>query len=240
MLDPWALNNSALKKKIATLLYERRCLDEAACVQVNSKVGAECGTFVWIAESDSHPSQRRTAAESGCAPAAVAEDAVTVEKEKGKKILLYLGRLHPKKGLTNLVNARLVSVSTIRIGCSRSPAGIELGHADELQQLAASLQLGGRILFLGPQHGALKDLRYRQADAFILPSYSEGLPMVVLEAWSYAKPVLMTPACNLPIGFETNAAISIEPDAVSIEQGLRRLFRMPDAERIAMGRTDGA
>ena len=59
--------------------------------------------------------------------------------------------------------------------------------------------------------------------------------MVVLEAWSYGKLVLMTPECNLPEGFATNAAIRIEPNAGSIEQGLRELFQAPSAKRQAMG-----
>ena len=54
------------------------------------------------------------------------------------------------------------------------------------------------VAFLGPQFGEDKAACYRGCDAFILPSFSEGLPMTVLEAWSYGKAVLMTPECNLP------------------------------------------
>ena len=49
--------------------------------------------------------------------------------------------------------------------------------------------------------------------------------MVILEAWAYGKPVLMTPECNLPEGFAANAAIRIEPSAESIAQGLHMLFQ---------------
>ncbi len=67
---------------------------------------------------------------------------------------------------------------------------------------------------------APKSRRLRSCDAFILPSFSEGLPMVVLEAWAYGKPVLMTPECNLPEGFAANAAIRIETNPESIARGL--------------------
>ena len=60
--------------------------------------------------------------------------------------------------------------------------------------------------------------------------------MAVLEAWAYGKPVVITPACNLPVGYAVGAAIRIELEPASIEQGLRRLFEMPDAERKEMGR----
>jgi len=79
------------------------------------------------------------------------------------------------------------------------------------------------VAFLGPAFGAAKDQLLRQADAFILPSFSEGLPMSVLEAWSYRLPVLMTEHCNLPEGFANDAAIRIGTDVESIAEGMRLL-----------------
>jgi poly(glycerol-phosphate) alpha-glucosyltransferase len=59
--------------------------------------------------------------------------------------------------------------------------------------------------------------------------------MVVLEAWAYGKPVLMTPECNLPEGFAAGAAVRIAPSAEGIAQGLGELFQAPSAKRQAMG-----
>ena len=59
--------------------------------------------------------------------------------------------------------------------------------------------------------------------------------MAVLEAWSYGKPVLMTPECNLPEGFAANAAIRIQPTVGSIDQGLQELFRLPSSELCSLG-----
>jgi poly(glycerol-phosphate) alpha-glucosyltransferase len=61
--------------------------------------------------------------------------------------------------------------------------------------------------------------------------------MVVLEAWSYGKPVLMTPECNLPEGFAAQAALRIEPGIDSIAEGLKQLFEMSDNERQTMGQS---
>jgi glycosyltransferase involved in cell wall biosynthesis len=76
---------------------------------------------------------------------------------------------------------------------------------------------------------------YHHADAFVLPSLSEGLPMAVLEAWSYAKPVLMTPECNLPEGFAAGAALRIGAHENEIAAGLRQLFEMNENDRVAVG-----
>ena len=59
--------------------------------------------------------------------------------------------------------------------------------------------------------------------------------MVILEAWAHAKPVLMTPECNLPEGFAAEAAVRIGTDVGSIGQALEDLFRTPASALRAMG-----
>jgi hypothetical protein len=54
----------------------------------------------------------------------------------------------------------------------------------------------------------------------VVPSHSEGLPMVVLEFWAASKAVLMTAACNLPIGFRRGAVIEIETAVPRLVEGL--------------------
>jgi poly(glycerol-phosphate) alpha-glucosyltransferase len=236
MLDPWALKNSFVKKKVATVLYEARSLSGAGCIQVNSDTELLAARsfglknpICIIPNGVALPDLEETYAFSP-------QHQLEVLKNRGHSILLYLGRLHPKKGLPQLVAA----LHRMHGDCGQWVLVIagwdQVEHTKDLRQLAGSLDLNDRVIFLGPQYGVAKDLCFRCADAFILPSYSEGLPMAVLEAWSYAKPVLMTPACNLPAGYAVGAAIRIEPEAGSIEQGLRQLFEMPVVERKEMGR----
>ena len=59
--------------------------------------------------------------------------------------------------------------------------------------------------------------------------------MAVLEAWSYAKPVLMTSECNLPEGFEADAALRIGTTPQEIAAGLKVLREMSDNDRSQMG-----
>jgi poly(glycerol-phosphate) alpha-glucosyltransferase len=62
-----------------------------------------------------------------------------------------------------------------------------------------------------------------------------GASFVGLEAWSYALPVLMTPACNVPEGFAAGAALEIGTEPGSIAEGIRALIALPETERRAMG-----
>jgi glycosyltransferase involved in cell wall biosynthesis len=104
---------------------------------------------------------------------------------------------------------------------------------------------GADVVFWGPAFGGEKEALLRSAEAFVLPSLSEGLPMSVLEGWAYGLPVVMTPECNLPEGFASGAALEIrnggEENLKSGKrkaenwEGLRALVEMGEGERRAMG-----
>jgi poly(glycerol-phosphate) alpha-glucosyltransferase len=259
MLDRWALNNSKWKKRVAAFLYEDRHLHEAACIRALCDSEAESirayglrNPICVIPNGVELPGMlENSKVESGKWKLAFGE---------GRKVLLYLGRLHPKKNLGALLKGWAeIRKSKVEGGKSEqwllAIAGWDQGwHEDELKRLAgelglsfaeagtaastaltSDLGLSTSVAFLGPQFGADKDECYRACDAFILPSLSEGLPMTVLEAWSYAKPVLMTPECNLPEGFAAGAALRIGTNANEIADGLKQLFEMNDGDRKAIG-----
>jgi poly(glycerol-phosphate) alpha-glucosyltransferase len=163
-------------------------------------------------------------------------DAVRSEPRQSRSIL-YLGRFHPSKGLRSLLEAwRAVCKEARAAGWRLTLAGWDQNnHRAELEQFADQLQIRSSTTFLGPQFDADKDRCLAAAAAFILPSKSEGLPVSILEAWSWQIPVLMTHECNLPEGAEAGAAITMEAETDSIAAALRRLFSLTDAEREAMG-----
>jgi poly(glycerol-phosphate) alpha-glucosyltransferase len=101
--------------------------------------------------------------------------------------------------------------------------------------LTASLGVDASVRFLGPVFGEKKDALLRRAGVFVLPSYSEGLPMAVLEAWSHGLPVLMSEFCNLPEGFAAGAAHYCAPDAESVAAGVDALASCGEIERAAIG-----
>jgi poly(glycerol-phosphate) alpha-glucosyltransferase len=227
MLEPWALGNARWKKRIAGTLYQNQHLCKAACLRALSE--AEAGSIRAYGLNN---------------PICVIPNGVDMpelpeshgENQAGRqKTVLYLGRLHPKKNLANLIRAWKETFSSKSSNSDSWVLAIagwdQGGYETELKQFAA----GSSITFLGPQFGAEKSECYRTCDAFILPSLSEGLPMAVLEAWSYAKPVLMTAECNLPEGFKANAALRIGTTPEEIAAGVKQLLEMSDDDRVAMG-----
>ncbi len=262
MLEPWALRNAQWKKRIAALLYENDHLRGAACLSALSEAEAEsiraCGlrnpicvipNGVDLPElGDSSmlnaPGAVASAIVSGLPGHTQQIDALGTAHAtatglrtfgQGRKILLYLGRLHPKKNVANLIRAWNDTFNAQR---SRSDSWVlaiagwdQGGYESELKRIAASPS----VVFLGPQFGAEKSECYRACDAFILPSLSEGLPMTVLEAWAHAKPVLMTPECHLPEGFSAEAALRIGSSPQEISIGLKQLTEMSEKRRSEMG-----
>jgi poly(glycerol-phosphate) alpha-glucosyltransferase len=159
--------------------------------------------------------------------------------EPGRKVLLYLGRLHPIKGLPNLIQAW--SLFRRKGGSSAKQWSLAIagwdqdGHEAALRKQVESAGLSDSVHFLGPQFGADKEAAYHLANAFVLPSRSEGLPSVVLEAWANRLPVLMTPECSLPEGIQSGAALPIATAPERTAEALAELAAMSDAERASIG-----
>ena len=227
MLDKWALMNSRLIKRLAMVLFERRHLAKAACIHALNEseyksiraLGFRNPVCIIPNGIDLPPD----------APAA----------EKSGKNLVYVGRIHPKKNLLNLIRAWdmvLHSDNSKMAEWTLTIAGWDQGgHTDELKALAQELGIGRKVEITGPVFGEQKDHLLQTASAFIMPSLSEGLPINVLEAWSRKLPCVLTPHCNLPEGYQANAAIRTSTDATSIKNGILRLAFMSNAERAGMG-----
>jgi poly(glycerol-phosphate) alpha-glucosyltransferase len=134
-----------------------------------------------------------------------------------------MARIHPKKGLARLLAQWAILPEVTRAAWRLEIAGPdEIGMRNGLEAQVRAVGLGASVRFLGALHGEAKAAAFARASAFVLPSYSEGLPMVVLEAWSAGVPVLMTRACNLPEGFEVGAAHEIGDDPADLAAGLAR------------------
>ena len=237
MLDPWAFRRRTLKKQVAWRLYEKTNLQTADCLHaLCPREYRHLRTLELTAPVCVIPNGvalSRTEApdpESQTPPPPLSQD--------DRKTLLFLGRINPQKGISALidawdllrqrgdVNAR--EWKLLLAGWDQNDYGDQLKK--QIQELRCS-----DIHFIGPQYHEAKHRCYARADAFILPSRSEGLPMAILEAWSHRLPVIMTPECNLPENGEKGAALICAGTAEALAEGMARLFSMPAESRRAMG-----
>ena len=233
MLDPWTLHNSRWKKIIAGFAFERRHLENATCIHaINRAEAAAIRAFglknpICVIPNGVEVRASNVANRTPPWTAHILGD---------RKILLYLGRLHPKKGLSILLRGWKDAFKHEKDWILVVAGWDQGGHLRELEQLTRELKISDSVHFTGPVFGEARDTAYQNADAFILPSLSEGQPLVVLEAWSYARPVIMTQECNLPEGFEKRAAIRMNATVEGAAEALGKLFALEKSALEEMGR----
>jgi poly(glycerol-phosphate) alpha-glucosyltransferase len=237
MLEPVALARSAWKKRLFRLAVEDDNLRRAACLHALNAPEARGFRALGLEN-----------------PVAIVPNGVdlppgSAQPDSGAlrrrfpalppgQLLLFLGRLHPKKGLLPLVDAwaQLEAARSLdRDGWTLVVAGPDqVGHEAEVRRRVAERGLGARVFFAGPLHGEAKAEAFAAADAFVLPSFSEGFSVAVLEAMAYRLPVLVTRACNFDVE-SPGAGLLCDPDPGSVAAGLRELMSRTPAERAAMG-----
>ena len=232
MLNSWALSRALLKKKVAASWFEREHLRSASCLHALNEAEAKAIRAYGLSNPICIVPNGVDLPEGRAVSAPPWADGVG-----GRRVLLFLGRLHPKKNLISLIRAwkDVQSIAAARDWLLVIAGWDQDGYRQQLERMAETQGGGASLRFAGPQFDDDKAASFAHADAFVLPSLSEGLPVAVLEAWSYGLPVLMTEACNLPEGFAASAALPIETDRVGVANGLRQLFAMSDAERRDMG-----
>lgn len=236
MLSSYALNVSRWKKIIASHWFEQAHLRDASCLQALSNT--ELNQFREYGLSN---------------PVSVIPNGIYLPqytqyeaapwhedyRSNGRKALFYMGRLHPLKGLPLLLKAWARMRKAFPAYADEWFLAIagwdELSHRKELETLISQLNLEQDVIFLGTLLGTDKESALSLASAFILPSFSEAMPMSVLEALSYKLPVLMTPVCNLPEAYAAGAALEIQHDELSMSAQLIYLMEMSDEERRKMG-----
>ena len=229
MLDPYIIKNQGVVKRLVSNLFFQKSLEAVDCYHALCQKELEDIRAYGLKQ-----------------PVAIIPNGINLpdpdlkfEKTDNKKHLLYLGRLHKKKGVDLLLKA-LAAINREEKGLLDNWQ-IDLvgwdheGCKAELEKIVSENRLEDKVGFHGGLFGKDKQRMYANADGYILPSHGEGLPMTVLEAWSWKLPVVMTPECHIPEGYAADAAIKINDNVESVEEGLKKFFGMSDEERQSMG-----
>ena len=243
MLEPWALNHSRLKKKLAAWWFEDKNLQKADCL--HALCAAEADNFrryglknpiAIIPNGVDMPENGDRRTEIGSQPTAWYTMAEKFPGMKGRRRILFLSRLHPKKGLSNLLQAWRQVARDFQDWCIIIAGAGQPEYERELKDLANNYGLEKSVVFPGPLYGEDKKQILAAADAFVLPSFSEGFSVAILEAAAAGLPVLLTPECHFPELVTAGAALEIAPQASAIEGGLRQILELSEGQRKAMGR----
>lgn len=156
-------------------------------------------------------------------------------KRRRPKRLLFLSRIHAKKGLDLLVPAwgkltkEFPDWELLIVGPD------EGGYQATVEKMIAESGCGETCWINPAVSGAEKHALLRTADLFVLPSYSEGFPMAVLEAAAHRIPVVQTNECNFPELAAAGGAWECRPKRDAVERVLRESLTAEDVERAERG-----
>jgi glycosyltransferase involved in cell wall biosynthesis len=178
MLEPWSLAFKAGKKRLALAAYQRREIGQAALLHATAAEELE--------------GIRLFGARQPCAviPIGVHLPVFMEKPDCEVKTALFLSRIHPKKGILELLRAwKRLAPKDWRLVLAGNDDG---GHLAAVESEIRILGLGDQVSNEGAAFGEKKERLFREADVFLLPSYSENFGIVVTEALSYGVPVLTT------------------------------------------------
>lgn len=225
MLEPWSLTQSRIKKWMANQLYQGACLRQAMCIRATSKMEVESIRLAGY----------RT-------PIALVPNGVEIPakplprfpRESGRpRRVLFLSRIHRKKGLINLVKAwealHPVGWELLIVGPD------EEGHLAEVKAAVAECRLQEQILFPGEVWGEEKNRLYCSSDLFVLPTFSENFGLVVAEALSCEVPVITTRAAPWHELEEERCGWWIDTGVAPLVAALREALAMAPDELHEMG-----
>ncbi len=184
MLEPWSMTQGKWKKWLALSLFQSKDLHKADVIHCTADMEAE--------------SLRKKGYTN---PIAVIPNGIDIDQFKPagqkeseeKKNLLFISRIHPKKGLEMLIDAWAAMGDEHRKNWQLQIAGNgEEYYIQTLRKMIHALGLEASIQILGPVFGKEKLQLYQNASLFILPTYSENFGIVIAEALACGVPVITT------------------------------------------------
>ena len=240
MLEPWSLQQKWLKKRIARFLYQDRDLKCAAALHATAESEAE--QFRKLGFKN---------------PIIVSPNGVNVPKnfeprntQNTRKRVLFVSRMHPKKGVMELVEAWGQVVSGGVEEWKRWEVELvytvngefEKEYEAKVRARVKELRLEDRFIFTGALNDDEKWKAYARADVFVLPTFSENFGIVIAEALWAGVPVITTQGapwheleinhCGWWIDIGTEALVGALKKAISLDDVTRRDMGMRGRQHV--------
>ncbi len=241
MLDPWfrrAFPLKHLKKSIYWRLLQHRVLKDAKSLLFT------CEQEKILARESFTPYRVRECVlgyGTACPTVSDCDDGALFRSAfpevAGKRVLLFLGRIHRKKGCDLLIDA-FAKFAGAAADVHLVIAGPDSDHSlRALQSQVGKLGLAQRVTWTGMLTGRLKWSAFRAAHVFCLPSHQENFGIAVAEALALGTPVLISDKVNIWREIEAAGAGFAGPDSVEgTEQLLRHWLALDEVARRTMSR----
>ena len=224
MLSAWAIDRARWKKRSAWWLYQRSDLQSAAAFHVTSRQEASEVRSLGFRQ-----------------PVAIIpngvlfpEQSIQRQRQNGCRRMLFLSRIHPVKGLLELVRAW--KSANVQAGWELLIVGPSEGtHQQLVEREVRELGLTERIRFSGPVNDVAKWQAYADADLFVLPSFSENFGIAIAEALAAGLPVITTTGTPWSELLTKECGWWVEPNAEAIAQAIATATKLSPKQLDEMG-----
>lgn len=235
MLDPWSLSQKRWKKRLALALGYRKMLQGVA--------------FLHMLNDDEHrlidplhlTAPRKTVPNGIFLEALdqqqqrAAEGSIEIERLMslvgGKPYVVFIGRLHYKKGLDYLAEAFAIAAQD-HPDLQLMVVGPDGGAQADFEQRIQGHQLSERVHVTGPLFGETKIAALTNAACFCLPSRQEGFSIAILEGLASRTPVIISHECHFPEVAASNAGFVTELSNQAVANAMDSVMREPENARL--------
>ena len=226
-LEPWCLEQKKWKKKLAMLLYQKKDLQKAAAILTTADMEAQHLRELGIK-----------------APLAVIPNGIDVTEYQCrptdflpsvKKQIVFLSRIHQKKGIEILINvwermrADFPDWNVVIAGNGEDT------YIEQLKGVISSKGLSDVVEIIPPIFGEAKHKLYMESSLFVLPTYSENFGMVIAEALACGVPVVTTNGTPWQELNEEKIGWCVDLSEENIEKAIREALALPAEDLFAKG-----
>lgn len=182
MLEPWILHRHYWTRKLpAILLYQKKAIGLSDTLHATAE--SEKSNLLAMKWND------RVQVIGNC----IDVDSIFIKSSwKRQKVILFLSRVHVKKGINYLIEAVASLKDDMKDYIVKIAGAGSKKYISELKNMAEHLGVGRMVEFTGAVYGDAKFDLYREADVFVLPTHSENFGIVVAEALACGTPVITT------------------------------------------------
>jgi glycosyltransferase involved in cell wall biosynthesis len=232
-LEPYRLNISKFKKKLAYYFYEKNNIEQA-------KVLVACSNEEYLNLKNMFPSK-----DIAIIPNGISEEFYKHESKKdyfknnkysGRKNILFLSRIHPLKGLKRFLKVYADIDHKISKSWNIIIAGIDQdNHTVELKEIVNDLNLCQNVYFEGEKFNSDKVDIMSSANLFILPTYNENYGIVVAESLARGVPVLTTKGAPWSLLEKEKCGFWVDNSNNGIKNGLEKAMLLSEHDLKLMG-----